>query len=180
MRQGARQARPSVHPRRVLLLLLARPPRTSGVWASPWRRPKRLVCPSVCLLVRYAGSHPHPGSVTDGCAARSGGAWPAHTARSRCKAGMWARELFVTTASCEGHGRPSWEARGRPPVLVAQPPDEKACAGHALLRTPSGRVDFYRGPARRLVYAATARMACCAQELPPVTASGPPRTMKEV
>ena len=71
---------------------------------------------------------------------------------------MWARELFVTTAFCEGHGRPLWEGRGRPPVLAAQPPDEKACAGHAL-RTPSGRDDFYRGPAQRLVCAEKAQTA---------------------
>lgn len=150
-----------MHHRRCVLLLLqvARSLRASGVWPSPWERPKLLVYPSVCLLVRYARSQPHPGSVRDGCAARSGRTSPARAARSRCKEGMWARVLFVTPAVCEGHGRPSWEGRGRPPVLAAQPPDEKACAGHAL-RTPSVRDDFYRERAQRLVYAATDRTAC--------------------
>ena len=148
------------HCRCVLLLLqVARSLRASGIWPSPWERPKLLVYPSVCLLVRYARSQPHPGSVRDGCAARSGRTSPARAARSRCKEGMWARVLFVTPAVCEGHGRPSWEGRGRPPVLAAQPPDEKACAGHAL-RTPSVRDDFYRERAQRLVYAATDRTAC--------------------
>ena len=71
---------------------------------------------------------------------------------------MWATELFVTPAFCEGHGHPSMEGHGRPPVVASQPPDEKACAGHAL-RTPSGRNDFYRGPAQRLVCAAKAQTA---------------------
>ena len=71
---------------------------------------------------------------------------------------MWATELFVTPAFCEGHGHPSMEGHGRPPVVASQPPDEKACAGHAL-RTPSGRNDFYRGPAQRLVCAEKAQTA---------------------
>ena len=71
---------------------------------------------------------------------------------------MWATELFVTPAFCEGHGHPSTEGHGRPPVVASQPPDEKACAGHAL-RTPSGRNDFYRGPAQRLVCAEKAQTA---------------------
>ena len=70
---------------------------------------------------------------------------------------MWATELFVTPTFCEGHGHPSTEGHGRPPVVASQPPDEKACAGHAL-RTPSGR-NFYRGPAQRLVCAEKAQTA---------------------
>ena len=64
----------------------------------------------------------------------------------------------MTPAFCEGHGHPSMEGHGRPPVVASQPPDEKACAGHAL-RTPSGRNDFYRGPAQRLVCAEKAQTA---------------------
>ena len=64
----------------------------------------------------------------------------------------------MTPAFCEGHGHPSTEGHGRPPVVASQPPDEKACAGHAL-RTPSGRNDFYRGPAQRLVCAEKAQTA---------------------
>ena len=64
----------------------------------------------------------------------------------------------MTPAFCEGHGHPSMEGHGRPPVVASQPPDEKACAGHAL-RSPSGRNDFYRGPAQRLVCAEKAQTA---------------------